>query len=158
MQVADPVTGVDGGDPDGEQQVGLAGAGSDGDRLQHLRSVLPCEVRVTARSHPLFGECWHASGFKRWNGVLLLVVELPDGSPGTVRADATDVFAARGAVEPTGLVLDGDGVQALHGAGGWRCSGGRELVQETANRFDLSLVRANDFGKVNLFARLESSP
>jgi hypothetical protein len=32
------------------------------------------------------------SGFKRWNGVLLLVVELPDGSPGTVRADATNVF------------------------------------------------------------------
>ena len=50
------------------------------------------------------------SGFKRWNGVVLLVVELPDGSPGTVRADATDVFAARAPVDAdAGLVLDGDG-------------------------------------------------
>ena len=44
---------------------------------------------------------------------LLLVVELPDGSPGTVRADATNVFAAV-PIAPTGLVLDGEGIQALH--------------------------------------------
>jgi hypothetical protein len=41
------------------------------------------------------------------------VVELPDGSPGTVRADATDILSAA-AVAPTGLVLDGQGIQALH--------------------------------------------
>ena len=52
------------------------------------------------------------SGFKRWNGVLL-VVELSDGSPGTVRADATDIFAS--APAPTELVLDGEGIHALHG-------------------------------------------
>jgi hypothetical protein len=70
-------------------------------------------VRVTAATHPLFGELLACSGFRRWNGVLLLVVELPDGSPGTVRADATDIFATA-PMTPTGLVLDGEGVQALH--------------------------------------------
>jgi hypothetical protein len=77
-----------------------------------LRSVLPCSVRVTASTHPLFGELLEASGFKRWKGVLLLVVDLPDGSPGTIRADATDVFATE-AVEPSRMVLDGEGLQAL---------------------------------------------
>ena len=106
--------GVDGGVAEREQQVGLAGAGSDGERLQHLRAVLPCKVRVTAAMHPLFGELLACSGFKRWNGVLLLVVELSDGSPGTVRADATDIFASA-PMTPTGLVLDGEGIHALHG-------------------------------------------
>jgi hypothetical protein len=92
--------------------VGFAGARSDGERLQHLRSVLPCGVRVTASMHPLFGELLEASGFKRWDGVLLLVVALPDGSPGTIRADATDVFASD-PVEPTCLVLDGAGLHGL---------------------------------------------
>jgi hypothetical protein len=94
--------------------MGFAGAGSDGERLQHLRSLLPCSVRVTAAVHPLFGELLACSGFKRWNGVLLLVVELPDGSPGTVHADATDIFPTA-PVTPTGLVLDGEGIQGLHG-------------------------------------------
>jgi hypothetical protein len=43
--------------------------------------------------HPLFGELLAATGFKRWNGVPLLVVTRPDGSRGTIRADATDIFA-----------------------------------------------------------------
>jgi hypothetical protein len=94
--------------------MGFAGAGSDGQRLQHLRSMLPSRVRVTATVHPLFGELLACSGFKRWNGVLLLVVELPDGSPGTVRADATDIFATA-PMTPTELVMDGDGIRALHG-------------------------------------------
>jgi hypothetical protein len=63
--------------------------------------------------HPLFGELLACSGFRRWNGVLLLVVELPDGSPGTVRADATDVFVTA-SVTPAETVLDCEGVQALH--------------------------------------------
>jgi hypothetical protein len=46
--------------------------------------------------------------------VLLLVVELPDGSPGTVRADATDIFASA-PLTPSELVLDGEGIQALQG-------------------------------------------
>jgi hypothetical protein len=69
-------------------------------------------VRVVAETHPLFGRLLAAKSFKRWNGVLLLVIDLPDGSPGTIRCDATDVL---GVVEP-GLrsVLDGAGLRALH--------------------------------------------
>jgi hypothetical protein len=44
--------------------------------------------------------------------VLLLVVDLPDGSPGTIRADGTDVFATE-PVEPSRMVLDGEGLRAL---------------------------------------------
>jgi hypothetical protein len=86
---------------------------SEGDRLQQLRAVLPCDVRVVAETHPLFGRLLAARSFKRWNGVLLLVVELPDGSPGTIRADATDVFGAPG-VTGTVSVLDAAGLRELH--------------------------------------------
>jgi hypothetical protein len=102
-----------GGDAEADEEVGFAGAGSDGDRLQQIRAVLPCEVRVVAETHPLFGRLLRAVSFKRLSGVLYLVVGLPDGSPGTVRADATDVFGelpARDAV----TVLDGEGVRALY--------------------------------------------
>jgi len=92
--------------------MGFPGAGSDGDRLQHLRAVLPCEVRVTAATHPLFGLVVAAHQFRRVDSVLFLVVTLPDGSPGTVRADATDVLGSP-ADEPGVTVLDGDGVRAL---------------------------------------------
>ena len=76
--------------------------------------------------HPLFGELLACSGFKRRNGVLLLVVELPDGSPGTVRADATDVFAAA-PMTPTGWCWTATGPArcarwsvACGGGRGWR--------------------------------------
>lgn len=85
-----------------------AGAGSHGDRLQQLRAVLPCDVRVVAQTHPLFGRVLAARSFKRWNGVLLLVVDLPDGSPGTIRADATDVFGVAGS---QGVVMDAAGLR-----------------------------------------------
>jgi hypothetical protein len=90
----------------------LAGSGRNGDRLQHLRAVLPCSVRVTASAHPLFGELLAASAFRRFAGVVHLVVELPDGSPGTIRVDATDLL---GVAEPlaAGTVLDAGGVRAL---------------------------------------------
>jgi len=74
--------------------------------------VLPCRVRVTAVTHPLAGELLAASAFRRFAGVVHLVVELPDGSPGTIRVDATDVLAAAEPV-PAALVLDADGVRAL---------------------------------------------
>ena len=93
--------------------MGFAGTGSDGDRLQQLRAVLPCEVRVIAETHPLFGRLLAARSFKRWNGVLLLVVVLPDGSPGTIRADATDVFGA-GGQQGAVSVLDAEGLRELH--------------------------------------------
>jgi len=41
-----------------------------------------------------------------------LVVELPDGSPGTIRAGATDVLAAVGQAA-VGTVLDAEGVRVL---------------------------------------------
>jgi len=74
--------------------------------------VLPCEVRVTVSSHPLFGWLLAAGGFKRLDGVVFLVVRLPDGSPGTIRADATDVFGT--VAETASAVFDVDGLQALY--------------------------------------------
>ncbi len=71
-------------------------------------------MRVTAATHPLFGELLAASDFRRLDGVLHLVVALPDGSPGTIRAEATDVLGAR--PEGTaGTVLDVDGLLSLRG-------------------------------------------
>jgi len=61
----------------------------------------------------LFGRLLAAKAFKRWNGVLLLVVELPDGSPGTIRADATDVLGPAPEAGPGG-VLDPAGLVELH--------------------------------------------
>jgi hypothetical protein len=81
-------------------QVGLSGAGSHSDRLQHLRAVLQCEVRVVAETHLLFGRLLSATSFVRRNGVLLLIVTLPDESPGTVRAEATNVFGEPAGEEP----------------------------------------------------------
>jgi hypothetical protein len=82
------------------------------DRLQHLRAVLPCEVRVTGEAHPLFGRLVKAASFKRWNGVLHLVIELPDGSPGTIRADVTDVLGSVAADGPA-VVVDAEGLRRL---------------------------------------------
>ena len=92
---------------------GLAYAGRDGDRLQHLRRVLPCEVRVAAAVHPLFGCLLPASGFSRRDGVLLLVVRLPDGSPGTIPAEATNVFGETVVVSAAASVLSVEGVRHL---------------------------------------------
>jgi len=84
--------------------------------------VLPCEVRVISRTHPLSGRVVAARSFKRLNGVLLLVIELPDGSPGTIPAAATDVL---------GPAEDG-GPAVLLDAAGWRRL--RELVTVLAGR------------------------
>jgi len=93
--------------------MGFAYPDSEGDRLQQLRAVLPCDVRVIAETHPLFGRLLAARSFKRWNGVLLLVVELLDGSPGTIRADATDVLGV-GGLQSAVSVLDAAGLRELH--------------------------------------------
>ncbi len=42
---------------------------SQGDRLQQLRAMLPCEMRATADSHPLFGQLLVTNVFKRLNGL-----------------------------------------------------------------------------------------
>ena len=82
--------------------------------------MLPCEVRVVSGTHPLSGRLVAARSFKRLNGELLLVIELPDGSPGTIPAVATDVLGPAEAGGPL-VVLD---------AGGWRRL--RELVMALA--------------------------
>jgi hypothetical protein len=140
-----------------DEQVGLAGAASDGDRLQHLRAVLPCPVRVTAAGHPLFGELLAASAFRRFSVVLHLVVVLPDGSPGTIRADATDVLAAAGP-GPAGTVLDAAGVRALRVLVTAMADATSPLHgRRSSKQVRPALLRANDFGKVNLFACHEVS-
>ena len=67
---------------------------------------------MTSPVNPLFGRVLPASGFKRWNGDLLLLVVLPDGSPGTVPADATDVLGTSQS-EAVTSVLSVDGVRRL---------------------------------------------
>jgi hypothetical protein len=92
--------------------MGFPAPGRDSDRLQQLRAVLPCEVRVTSVTHPLFGRLLAASGFRRRGGVLSLVVRLPDGSPGTIRADATGIL---GDPPPVGAtVMSVEGFRGLH--------------------------------------------
>ena len=105
-----PISGVgqvDDGVPGGVQAGqggahgdGLAGADQTGDRLQHLREVLPCAVRVTAGTHPLNGRMLDALSFVHLRGVLHLVVRLPDSSPGTIPVSATDIFGERAAEGP----------------------------------------------------------
>jgi hypothetical protein len=60
----------------------------------------------------LFGRLLEATGFKRWDGALLLVVVLPDGSPGTIRADVTDVLGAS-TLDVSASVLSVEGVRRL---------------------------------------------
>jgi hypothetical protein len=90
----------------------LVRLGKDGDRLQQLRAVLPCEVRVTSVTHPLSGRLVAARSFKRLHGELLLVIGLPDGSPGTIPAAATDVLGEGDDAGPA-LVLDASGWRRL---------------------------------------------
>ncbi len=65
---------------------------------------------MTAETHPLFGRLLRAVGFKRLGGVLHLVVVLPDGSPGTIRAEATSVFGEAAPVAGT-TVLSVEGIR-----------------------------------------------
>lgn len=76
---------------------------------------MPGEVRVTSSVHPLFGRLLTASGFRRVDGVVFLVVGLPDGSPGTIPAAATNVFGEQrvDVDEADGTVLSVEGLRAL---------------------------------------------
>jgi hypothetical protein len=70
-----------------------------------------------------------ASSFKRLNGVLHLVIELPDGSPGTIRADATDVVGA-GDAAGLAVVLDAEGLRRLRALVAGLGSGARRSSAE----------------------------
>jgi hypothetical protein len=69
---------------------------------------------VTALAHPLCGERLMVEGRRRVGGVPCLIVRLPDGTPGTVEAQATS--AGLVASEPpaaTGALLSVEGVRWL---------------------------------------------
>ena len=88
----------------------------EGDRLRRFRALLPCEVVVTAVTHPLHGCRLRAYAVRHVDGVPHLKVELPDGMPGLVAAEATDAFGAEAAGAEAGLVLDGAGLHRLRAA------------------------------------------
>ena len=102
---------------------------------------------MVAETHPLFGRLLAAKSFKRWNGVLLLVIDLPDGSPGTIRCDATDVL---GVVEPGPAVGAGCGRAAgaapVGGAAGDACRS-RRVGGGRASRFASSLIAVTTTGE-----------
>jgi len=70
-------------------------------------------VVVTAVTHPLHGSRLRAYAVRRVDGVPHLKVELPDGMPGLVAAEATDALGADRAGAGAGLVLGGDGLRRL---------------------------------------------
>ena len=70
-------------------------------------------MRVAAVTHPLYGRVLDAVSFVHRGGVLHLVVRLPDSSPATIPASATDIFGEHAAAGPA-TVLDADGVRRLH--------------------------------------------
>jgi hypothetical protein len=122
-QLGAAVAAVDGGVLGGEALPGqrvdrlvqfrLVLAGQEGDRLRRFSALLPCEVVVTAVTHPLHGCRLRAYAVRRVDGVPHLKVELPDGMPGLVAAEATDALGTDPAGAGTGLVLDGDGLRRL---------------------------------------------
>jgi hypothetical protein len=94
-------------------QAGLVAFDQEGDRLRRFHARLPCEVVVTVVTHPLYGCRLRAYAVRHVDGVPHLKVELPDGMPGLVAAEATDVLGAEPGGAGAGLVLDGDGLRRL---------------------------------------------
>jgi hypothetical protein len=94
-------------------QPGLVALDQEGDRLRRFRARLPCEVVVTAVTHPLHGCRLRAYAVRHVDGVPHLKVELPDGMPGLVAAEATDALGAEPGGTGAGLVLDGGGLRRL---------------------------------------------
>jgi hypothetical protein len=98
---------------EGGVEAGLVALDQVGDRLRRFRALLPCEVVVTAVTHPLHGCRLRAYAVRHVDGVPHLKVELPDGMPGLVAAEATDALGAEPGGAGAGLVLDGDGLRRL---------------------------------------------
>jgi len=83
---------------------------------------------VTAATHPLRGRTLDAVSFIHLRGVLHLVVKLPDSSPATIPASATDILAAP-AIPVPGAVLDADGLRRLRSlVTALRAAGGDDVV------------------------------
>ncbi len=68
---------------------------------------------MTSGLHPLFGRLLEARSFKRWEGDVLLVVVLPDGTPGTIPLEATDVLGEPVSTQAVSAALSVDGVRRL---------------------------------------------
>jgi hypothetical protein len=98
----------------GPAQGRLVAQDQEGDKLRRFRALLPCEVVVTAVTHPLHGRQLRAYALLHVDGVPHLKVELPDGLPGLVAVAAAGVPGSEQAVAGTGLVLDGAGLRCLH--------------------------------------------
>ena len=94
---------------------GLAGSGSDTNRLRQLRDRLPCEVTVSSALHPLYQRQLVAVSFAHRDGELMLSVELPDGSPALVPAALTDVFGTEDEAPAAATILSVEGVRRLRG-------------------------------------------
>jgi len=76
--------------------------------------LLPCDVVVTAVTHPLHGRRLQACALRHVVGVPHLKVELPDGLPGLVAVAAVDLPGSEQAAADTGLILDGAGLCCLY--------------------------------------------
>jgi hypothetical protein len=70
-------------------------------------------VNVVRTTHPLCGERLAALKFVRRGGELMLVVILPDGTPGTIAAAATDALGDESGRSPAATVLSVEGVRRL---------------------------------------------
>lgn len=68
---------------------------------------------MVAETHPLYGQLLEAASFKRLSGVLHLVVWLPDGTPGTIPAAATNVFGEQPVSRMPATVLSVEGIRRL---------------------------------------------
>jgi hypothetical protein len=71
---------------------------------------------VISALHPLFGRLLEAKAFRRWGGEVQLVVVLPDGTPGTIPVDATNVLGGPVSSSPVPVVLSVEGVRGLRAA------------------------------------------
>ena len=85
----------------------------DSDTLQQLRRILLCDVQVIDHLHPLFGHSLPATRFIRRDGILFLIVTLPDSSPATIAADVTDALGRSDTHTELPTVLSIDGIRRL---------------------------------------------
>ena len=70
-------------------------------------------MQVIDHLHPLFGQFLPARAFTHRDGILFLIVTLPDGSPATIAADVTDALGNTGTPKETPTVLSIDGIRRL---------------------------------------------
>ena len=70
-------------------------------------------MQIIDHLHPLFGYFLPAKRFTRRDGILFLIVTLPDGSPATIAVDATDALGRSDTHTELPTVLSIDGIRRL---------------------------------------------